>query len=91
MNQLRQTIDKIAPTNSRVLVVGPSGAGKELATRTLHAQSSRVNGPFVAINAAAITPEHMEVELFGSEQVNGAESRKIGALEEAHGGTPFHR
>ncbi|HVG50834.1 MAG TPA: sigma-54 dependent transcriptional regulator [Xanthobacteraceae bacterium] len=89
MNQLRQTIDKIAPTNSRVLVVGPPGAGKELATRTLHALSGRANGPFVAINAAAITPEHMEVELFGREQSNGSESRKLGALEEAHGGTLF--
>jgi two-component system nitrogen regulation response regulator NtrX len=89
MNQLRQTIEKIAPTNSRVLVVGPSGAGKELTTRTIHALSSRSSGPFVAINAAAITPEHMEVELFGSEQVNGVDSRKLGALEEAHGGTLF--
>ena len=89
MNQLRQTIEKIAPTNSRVLVVGPSGAGKELAARTIHALSSRASGPFVAINAAAITPEHMEVELFGREQVNGAEGRKVGALEEAHGGTLY--
>ncbi len=65
MNQLRQTIEKIAPTNSRVLVVGASGSGKELAARTIHVLSSRSNGPFVAINAAAITPDQMEVELFG--------------------------
>jgi two-component system nitrogen regulation response regulator NtrX len=89
MNQLRQSIEKIAPANSRILVIGPSGAGKELAARTIHALSARAKGPFVAINAAAITPEHMEVELFGSEQVNGVESRKVGALEEAHGGTLF--
>jgi two-component system nitrogen regulation response regulator NtrX len=89
MNQLRQTIEKIAPTNSRVLVVGSSGSGKELAARTIHVLSSRSNGPFVAINAAAITPDQMEVELFGREQVNGAESRKVGALEEAHGGTLY--
>ncbi len=89
MNQLRQTIEKIAPTNSRVLVVGSSGAGKELAARTLHALSSRSGGPFVAINAATIMPDQMEVELFGREQVNGAESRKVGALEEAHGGTLY--
>ena len=56
VGQLRQAIERVAPTNSRVLVVGPSGAGKELAARTIHQLSSRVNGPFVVINAAAITP-----------------------------------
>ncbi len=89
INSLRQTIDKVAPTNSRILIVGPSGAGKELAARTLHGQSSRANGPFVVINAAAITPDRMEIELFGVEQTNGTQARKIGALEEAHGGTLF--
>src|SRR6201998_417783 len=88
-NQLRQTIEKVAPTNSRILIVGPSGSGKELTARTIHAHSLRANGPFVVINAAAITPEHMEVELFGVEGGNGASSRKVGALEEAHGGTLF--
>jgi len=86
---LRQTIEKVAPTNSRVLIVGPSGAGKELTARTIHAMSSRAAAPFVVINAAAITPERMEIELFGVEQVDGAQARKIGALEEAHGGTLF--
>jgi len=85
---LRQTIDKVAPTNSRILIVGPSGAGKELTARTIHAMSSRANSPFVVLNAAAITPERMELELFGTEQLNG-QGRKIGALEEAHGGTLF--
>jgi two-component system nitrogen regulation response regulator NtrX len=89
VNQLRQTIEKVAPTNSRILIVGPSGAGKELAARTLHVLSSRADGPFIVINAAAMTPERMEEELFGVEQTNGAEGRKIGALEEAHGGTLF--
>jgi two-component system, NtrC family, nitrogen regulation response regulator NtrX len=89
INSLRQTIDKVAPTNSRILIVGPSGAGKELAARTLHGQSSRANGPFVVINAAAMTPDRMEIELFGVEQTNGTQARKIGALEEAHGGTLF--
>ncbi|HUI98572.1 MAG TPA: sigma-54 dependent transcriptional regulator [Xanthobacteraceae bacterium] len=89
INALRQTVDKVAPTNSRVLIVGPSGAGKELAARTIHAMSARAAGPFVVINAAAITPERMEVELFGVEQTNGTQSRKVGALEEAHGGTLF--
>jgi len=87
--QLRQAIDRVAPTNSRVLIVGPSGAGKELAARTLHQLSGRANGPFVVINAAAITPERMEIELFGVDQSDGADGRKPGALEEAHGGTLF--
>ena len=89
VGQLRQAIDRVAPTNSRVLVVGPSGAGKELAARTLHQHSGRANGPFVVINAAAITPERMEIELFGVDQSNGQDGRKSGALEEAHGGTLF--
>jgi two-component system, NtrC family, nitrogen regulation response regulator NtrX len=89
MAQLRQSIERVAPTNSRVLIVGPSGAGKELAARTLHASSGRANGPFIVINAAAITPERMEIELFGVDHSNGTEGRKPGALEEAHGGTLF--
>ena len=89
INQLRQTIDKVAPTNSRVLIVGPPGAGKELAARAIHAQSARTEGPFVVINAAAMTPERMEIELFGVEQADSTRERKIGALEESHGGTLF--
>jgi two-component system nitrogen regulation response regulator NtrX len=89
INQLRQTVDKVAPTNSRVLIVGPPGAGKELTARAIHAQSARAEGPFVVINAAAMTPERMEVELFGVEPADGAGERKVGALEESHGGTLF--
>ncbi|EKS39863.1 MAG: two-component system nitrogen regulation response regulator NtrX [Afipia broomeae] len=89
MNQLRQTIERAAKANSRIMIVGPSGGGKELAARTLHAMSSRADGPFVVINAAAITPERMEVELFGVELSDGETGRKPGALEEAHGGTLF--
>ena len=89
MSQLRQTIERVAPTNSRILVIGPSGAGKELAARTIHDMSARASGPFVVINAAAITPERMEVELFGVDHTNGSEGRKSGALEDAHGGTLF--
>jgi two-component system nitrogen regulation response regulator NtrX len=89
MNHLRQIVEKVAPTNSRILIVGPSGSGKELCARTIHTTSLRASGPFVVINAAAITPERMEIELFGVEQSNGTQSRKIGALEEAHGGTLF--
>lgn len=84
INQLRQTIEKIAPTNSRVMITGPSGSGKEMAARMIHALSARANGPFVTLNAATITPNRMEIELFGTEMDGG--ERKIGALEEAHGG-----
>ena len=89
MNQLRQTIERAAKANSRILIVGPAGAGKELTARTLHTASGRADGPFVVINAAAITPDRMEHELFGVEQSNGEQARKAGALEEAHGGTLF--
>jgi two-component system, NtrC family, nitrogen regulation response regulator NtrX len=89
IGQLRQVIDKVAPTNSRILIVGPSGSGKELAARTIHQLSSRASGPFIVVNAAAITPERMEIELFGVDQSNGSDRRKPGALEEAHGGTLF--
>jgi two-component system nitrogen regulation response regulator NtrX len=89
INQLRQTIEKVAPTNSRILFVGPSGSGKELAARTVHRLSSRADAPFVVLNAAAITPERMEIELFGVEEAGAIPNRKIGALEEANGGTVF--
>jgi len=84
INSLRQTITRVAPTNSRILISGPSGSGKELVARSIHMQSGRAGGPFVVINAAAITPSRMETELFGTEP-NGGE-RKVGALEQAHGG-----
>src|SRR5580692_11918861 len=71
INQLRQTVEKVAPTNSRILIVGPPGAGKELTARAIHAQSARAEGPFVVINAAAMTPERMEVEMFGVELPDG--------------------
>ncbi len=87
MNHLRQSIEKIAPTNSRVMIIGPSGSGKESAARALHMLSARKDGPFVSINSASITPDRMEIELFGTEP-NGAE-RKVGALEEAHRGTLY--
>lgn len=87
IHQLRQTIERVGPTNSRILIIGPSGAGKELCARMIHGSSARALGPFVVINAASITPDRMEAELFGVE-ANGA-SRKVGALEEADGGTLF--
>ena len=88
MNHLRQTIDRVAPTNSRIMIFGPSGAGKEQVARTIHNRSQRAAGPFVVLNAAAIAPESMETELFGTEPRNGA-ARRVGALEEAHGGTLY--
>lgn len=88
INQLCQTIDKVAPANSRILITGAPGAGKELAARVIHESSARSSGPFVAINAANIMPESMESELFGVEVGDGRQ-RKIGALEEAHGGTLY--
>ena len=88
MNQLRQVIERVAPANSRIMVSGPSGSGKELVVRVIHESSLRANGPFVVLNAATITPESMEEELFGTEGGDGR-SRKVGALEEAHGGTLY--
>jgi two-component system nitrogen regulation response regulator NtrX len=89
MSQLRQTIEKVAKTNSRILLVGPSGSGKELTARTIHQMSNVSAGPFIVLNAAAITPDRMEIELFGQDKTNGTDTRKAGALEEAHGGTLF--
>ena len=88
VNQLRQTLERVAPTNARVLITGEPGCGKELTARTLHEASTRSGGPFIVINAATITPETMEEELFGVEGSEGR-SRRVGALEEAHGGSLY--
>jgi two-component system nitrogen regulation response regulator NtrX len=88
MRQLRQLLKKIAPTNSRVLITGPMGAGKEMTARALHAMSLRANGAFVVLSAATMAPERMEEELFGVETSAG-QSLRIGALEESHGGTLY--
>ena len=84
---LKMTIDKVAPTNSRLMISGPAGAGKELTARIIHDRSSRANGPFVVMNSANIEPDRMEQELFGVEQ-NGSVV-KTGLFEQAHGGTLF--
>jgi len=86
--QLRQKIDRIAPTNSRVLISGPSGSGKELIARLLHTKSDRSNGPFHAVNAASMVPERVEEELFGIEDSQG-NALKTGLLERAHFGTLY--
>lgn len=85
VSQLRQTIERVAPTNSRIMILGPSGSGKELVARIIHKKSTRNAGPFVVLNAATITPERMEIALFGTEGTS-TQPRKIGALEEAHRG-----
>jgi two-component system nitrogen regulation response regulator NtrX len=88
IQQLRQLVSKIAPANSRVLVSGPPGSGKELVARLIHENSPRAKSEFVALSAAGISPERMELELFG-EEGEGGRPRKIGVFERAHGGTLF--
>ncbi len=88
MNQLRGQVERVAPTNSRILIRGASGTGKELAARMLHLKSHRCDGPFVVLNAAAMAPDRVEEELFGTEDHTGG-PRKVGALEESHGGTLY--
>src|SRR6266478_4542976 len=88
-NQLRQQIDRVAPTGSRVLITGPPGSGKEVVGRLLHLRSRRSKGPFVPVNCATMRPESLEIELFGTEtRIDGA-PRKVGTFERAHGGTLF--
>jgi two-component system nitrogen regulation response regulator NtrX len=86
--QLRAMIAKVAPANSRVLVSGPPGSGKETTARLIHAASPRARNEFVAISAAGMTPERMDLELFG-EEGEGGRPRKIGVFERAHGGTLY--
>ncbi len=86
--QLRQKIARIAPTNSRVLIGGPSGSGKELIARMIHQGSHRADGPFKAVNSASMVPERVEEELFGVEDGKG-NTVKIGLLEKAHLGTLY--
>ena len=88
ITQVRQKIERIAPTNSRILITGPSGAGKELVARLLHAKSGRASGPFKAVNAASMVPERVEEELFGVEDADGR-TFKTGLLERAHFGTLY--
>ncbi|MDX2095733.1 MAG: sigma-54 dependent transcriptional regulator [Alphaproteobacteria bacterium] len=90
INTVRQTVEKVAPTNSRILITGAPGTGKELVARLIHTRSMRGHAAFVVLNAAALTPSRVEAELFGTEDTNpngGAE--KLGLLERAHGGTLF--
>jgi two-component system nitrogen regulation response regulator NtrX len=88
MSALRGALDRVAQTNSRVLISGPAGSGKELLARLLHERSPRSYGPFIAINAASIAPERMESEIFGEEGPDGR-PKKLGVFEQAHAGTLF--
>ena len=91
MQQLRQLIETAGPTNSRVLIGGENGTGKELVARAIHLHSARSNRPFVAVNCAAIPETLIESELFGHEKgsFTGATSMKRGQFEQADGGTLF--
>jgi two-component system nitrogen regulation response regulator NtrX len=89
VTQLRQAIERVAPTGSRVLLSGPAGSGKEVAARMLHLRSKRASGPFVVVNCATMHPDRLEIELFGTERNgDGREAvSKVGFLEQSHGGT----
>ncbi len=91
MQRLRQLIATAGPTNSRVLISGENGTGKELVARAIHQQSPRADRPFVAVNCAAIPETLIESELFGHEKgaFSGAISMKRGQFEQADGGTLF--
>ncbi len=88
---IKQSIDQVAPSNSRILITGPAGSGKEVVARMLHAQSRRAEGPFVVVNCATMSPDRFEVELFGTENpdADGNAPQKVGTFEAAHNGTLF--
>ncbi|MEO6290567.1 MAG: sigma-54 dependent transcriptional regulator [Ginsengibacter sp.] len=88
---IKDTIDKIAPTEARILITGENGVGKELVARWIHEKSSRVKGPMVEVNCAAIPGELIESELFGHEKgsFTSAVKQRIGKFEQANGGTLF--
>lgn len=91
IKEIKATIEKVAPTNSRVLITGENGTGKELVARWIHEKSHRKTGPIVEVNCAAIPSELLESELFGHEKgaFTGATSQRIGKFEQADGGTLF--
>lgn len=87
INGVRATLKRVAATGSRVLIMGSAGVGKEVAARLLHGWSQRASAPFVIVNAARMTPERVEEELFGAEEAG--QLVRSGLLEQAHGGTLF--
>jgi DNA-binding NtrC family response regulator len=91
IQQVKQTIDKVAPTDARVMIMGPNGSGKELVAKWLHAKSNRNQAPLVEVNCAAIPSELIESELFGHEKgsFTSAVKQRIGKFELANNGTLF--
>ena len=91
INKVREMIDRIAPTEARVLITGANGTGKELVAHQIHEKSNRAKGPFVEVNCAAIPSELIESELFGHEKgsFTSAIKQRIGKFEQADGGTLF--
>jgi DNA-binding NtrC family response regulator len=91
MQRIMTQIERVAPTESRICILGETGTGKELVARTIHDRSPRANAPFVAVNCAAVPAELIESELFGHEKgaFTGATGRHTGKFEQANGGTLF--
>ena len=91
LERVREMIDKVAPTEARVLITGPNGSGKELVAQSIHEKSNNSLGPFVEVNCAAIPSELIESELFGHEKgsFTSAIKQRIGKFEQAEGGTLF--
>ncbi len=91
MDAVRQLVDKVAPTQSTVLILGETGTGKELVARGVHERSLRAEMPFVAINCGALPENLIESELFGHRKgaFTGADEQRVGLFEVAHGGTLF--
>lgn len=91
IGKIKETIDRVAPTDARVLITGANGSGKELVARWLHEKSNRANAPLIEVNCAAIPSELIESELFGHEKgsFTSAVKQRIGKFESASGGTLF--
>jgi DNA-binding NtrC family response regulator len=91
INDVKEAIDKVAPTEARVLIQGANGTGKELVAKWIHEKSNRSNGPMVEVNCAAIPAELIESELFGHEKgaFTSAMKQRLGKFEQANGGTLF--
>ncbi len=91
IKKIKQTIEKVAPTDARVLITGENGTGKELVARWVHERSNRASSPLIEVNCAAIPSELIESELFGHEKgsFTSAMKQRIGKFEKAHGGTLF--
>ncbi|MBS1948381.1 MAG: sigma-54-dependent Fis family transcriptional regulator [Bacteroidetes bacterium] len=91
IQKIKETIDKVAPTDARILITGENGVGKELVARWIHEKSTRASGPLVEVNCAAIPGELIESELFGHEKgsFTSALKQRIGKFEQANGGTLF--